>query len=196
MRALRPVTRSLACAALLAAALVPGSTAAQGTLPRGARAAAVPGARVRVASSGAAPQVGTLVALTPDTLVARWETGDSGAVALAHVTKLEVSRGVRAHPWQGAGYGLLLGAGLGALYGGVTYEGCAGKTNCIMSGSAATNAAAAAIVIGAAGALVGGVVGALSPSEAWQPVALGRGRVGLAAPPPGRGPGVGAALTF
>jgi hypothetical protein len=195
MRAVRPVTRSLVGAALLAAALVPGSATAQDASPAGAASAVAPGARVRVTSPGGEPRVGTLVALTPDTLVARWAAGDSGAVALAQVTGLEVSRGLRARPWQGAGYGLLTGAGIGGVIGLVSYRGCGGRDNCIESGNAGTNAAAAALVIGAAGALVGGVVGALSRSEAWQPVAAGR-RVRLAAPPAGRGVVAGAALAF
>ena len=198
MRTAGRVTRSLAGAALLAVVLVPDWAAAQEASPSRAPAAVAPGARVRVtAPGGAEPRVGTLVALTPDTLTARWATGDSGAVALAEVTGLEVSRGLRGRPWRGAGLGFLGGAVIGAVWGAKTYEGCNPQEPCIdFAGSDAASATAGAIVLGAAGALVGGVVGALWRAEAWRPVALERGRVGLVTPARGRVLGVRAALAF
>ena len=180
---------------LLAAASLPGLAAAQGSPPSATEPDVAPGTRVRVTVPGQARRVGTVVALTGDTLVARWERGEPRGVPLSQLSRLEVSRGLHERPWRGAGIGLALGATVGVVIGAATYEGCEGRANCMELGGPGTNAVAAGLVIGTGGAVVGGLLGAVRRTEKWQTVGLERVRVGAAAPRGGRA-GVGVALSF
>jgi hypothetical protein len=76
--------RRLLAALLVGVLMVPRLIAAQ---------IVAPGARVRVSHPGEGTRLGTVVALTADTLVVRW-TGsrDTAHMPLAQVTRLDVSR--------------------------------------------------------------------------------------------------------
>jgi hypothetical protein len=134
-------------------------------LPLGARAQAgmtVPrGARIRVVSSAAAAGtvVGSLVSLESDTLRMAAEP-DSRIVVLPlrSVTQLEISQ-VKTHPLKYAGIGLLVGAGLGALFG-------AESKNDSAEWSTGAEAVAGAMFFGVLGTLGGLVIGSIG-SEQW-----------------------------
>jgi len=109
--------------------------------------------------------VGTLVALDADSLVIRGSV-DARRLSLASVEHVDLSRGRKSHARLGAGIGLLVGAGAGAL------ASCDNENNqsdlvpiqCIAMGAAA-------------GALLGAVTGALVRTERWEQIPLDRLRM-------------------
>lgn len=157
------------------------------------------GARIRVATRDAKPFVGTLLRRAADSLVVELPTGAALTIPEAHLARLDVSGGVRRRTWQGAGIGLLAGAGVGTAVALATYH----RTECIDSAilqgivcpfiddvSRQTTVAVDASLIGAAGSIVGALIGHVG-HETWIPVTISRAsgaapvsarRVGLAVP--------------
>lgn len=83
------------------------------------------GSRVRIAAPvfGPKKQVGTVVSLTRDTLVLRPGASTSLLpVATSDITALEVSSGKHTNKAKGALWGLLIGAGSGAILGYALYK--------------------------------------------------------------------------
>ena len=108
-----------------------------------------PGARVRVAYAGDEPRIGTLIALSPDTLAVQWANGGGTArMARTRVTRLDVSRGRReSDKASRARIGFGVGAGLGLLVGLTSARpnsGCAGSRDCDAAINGFTSPAAAA----------------------------------------------------
>jgi hypothetical protein len=139
-----------------------------------------PGSRVRIAAPvfGPGRQVGTVASLTRDTLVLR--QGVSTAlqpVATSEITALEISSGTHTRKAKGALWGLLVGAGSGAILGYALYR----EPRCRKEGfacvdlfgpdSKATNAAFSAVGGGLLGTLAGTLFGMLA-TETWVPGAV------------------------
>jgi hypothetical protein len=135
------------------------------------------GSRVRIAAPifGPEKQVGTVVSLTRDTLGLR--QGPSTAsrlVATSDITALEVSRGTHTRKAKGALWGLLIGAGSGAILGYTMYKppectnqgfGC---INILGPNSKSENAVWSGVAGGILGLVVGTLVGQ-SATETWVP---------------------------
>lgn len=136
-----------------------------------------PGSRVRIAAPVFGPEkrVGTVVSLTHDTLVLR--QGASTAfqpVVTSEITSLEISNGTHTRKAKGALWGLLIGAGSGAVLGYALYR----EPRCRAEGfacldligpdSKATNAAFSAVGGGLLGTLAGTLFGMIA-TETWVP---------------------------
>lgn len=139
------------------------------------------GSRVRISAPVFGPnkQVGTAASLTRDSLGLR--QGPSTAsrlVATSDITALEVSRGSHTRKAKGALWGLLIGAGSGAVLGYALYQppkcdtmafGC---LNLIGPDSKGSNAEWSGVGGGILGLLVGTLVG-MGSTESWAPGVLG-----------------------
>jgi hypothetical protein len=135
------------------------------------------GSRVRIAAPvfGPKKQVGTVVSLTRDTLVLRQGASTaSRSVATSDITALEVSRGTHTRKAKGALWGLLIGAGTGAVLGYAFYQEpkCQNQEfGCIIfigPDSKGSNAAFSAVAGGIVGALIGTLFG-MGATESWVP---------------------------
>jgi len=140
------------------------------------------GSRVRIAAPALGPksQVGTVVSLTKDTLVLR--QGSSVAtrsVATSDITRLEVSKGSYTRKGKGALWGLLIGAGAGAVLGYALYEepkcnppsfGCGPVI--VGPDSKGSNAVYSGVAGGIVGAVIGTLVGS-SSRDRWAPATVG-----------------------
>jgi hypothetical protein len=187
--------RRLLAALLLALPAAPHSLAAQDATQAWLL---TPGARVRVTYPGSEGRVGTLVALTADTVELQWaDRTDTARFARAGMSRLAVSRGVQHRDRAGsARTGFLIGAGIGVLVG-VTDSGsepgCAGSEAC---NDAITGLVTVigATMFGTVGALIGAV--SARTTEKWETIRLAQPRLNVVMPSAGRGAGVGVGMTF
>lgn len=180
--------------AITLVALVLAFDSSTATAQSGGAGTATLGAGTRIRVTAAPPvtaTTGVVVSHTADTLVLRTDAhGNTIAVPVAQVTRLDVRGGPRTRKLLGASIGLLVGAGAGALVGqsSVDESSCTGSLVCGDSFAASGGA----VVGGLAGLLVGTMAGSWS-TERWNPVAgtpIAGARVGLT-----RVPGSGLALT-
>ena len=138
------------------------------------------GSRVRIAAPvfGPKKQVGTVVSLSRDTLILRQGANTAfHPVATSEITAIEISSGTHTRKAKGALWGLLIGAGSGAILGYTLYK----EPRCRNEGfacldifgpdSKATNAALSAVGGGLLGTLAGTLFGML-PTETWVPGAV------------------------
>ncbi len=140
------------------------------------------GSRVRIAAPvfGPEKQVGTVVSLTRDTLGLRQGASTvSRFVATSDITALEVSRGTHTRKAKGALWGLLIGAGSGAVLGYALYKApnCDNQTfpGCITiygPDSKGSTALLSGVGGGILGLLVGTLVG-MGATETWVPGVVG-----------------------
>jgi hypothetical protein len=135
------------------------------------------GSRVRIAAPvfGPKKQVGTVVSLTRDTLVLRRGANIAAQpVAKSDITALEVSSGTHTNKAKGALWGLLIGAGSGAILGYTLYSPpkCDNQVfGCIViigPDSKGSNAAFSAVAGGVFGLLAGTLFG-MRATETWVP---------------------------
>lgn len=140
------------------------------------------GSRVRIAApvfGAKAKQVGTVVSITPDTVVLRFAGPTANrSLAASDIASLEVSRGTHTRKAKGALWGLLIGAGSGAILGYALYEertcdsqqafGC---FEIFGPDSPGSNAAFSAVGGGIFGALIGTLVG-MRATDSWVPGTL------------------------
>lgn len=139
------------------------------------------GSRVRIAAPvfGTKKQVGTVVSVTRDTLVLRHGASiATRSIATSDITALEVSRGTHTRKGKGALWGLLIGAGAGAVLGYALYEepkcdqgvlfGCIYVLGPDTKGS---NAAIGGFGGGIVGALLGTLIG-MRATDTWVPGTL------------------------
>jgi hypothetical protein len=135
------------------------------------------GSRVRIAAPVFGPEkkMGTVVSLTRDTLVLRH--GPKPAfqpVATSEITALEVSSGTHTRKAKGALWGLMIGAGSGAILGYALYKEpkCRDEVyGCIIllgPDSKSSNAAFSAVGGGLLGILAGTLFG-MHATETWVP---------------------------
>jgi len=197
----RPVSRVAAALLLGAATALPlGAQGTSGVTITGIST----GARIRVAARDVQPFVGTLIRRMGDTLVVELPSGAALTIPEGRLTRLDVSGGVRRRTWQGAGIGLIAGAGIGTAVALASYR----RTDCIDSAiaqglvcpfiddvSRQTTVFVDAALIGTAGTILGALIGHAG-RETWIPVSLTEARrVGMVLGV-GRGGGrVGIALT-
>lgn len=138
----------------------------------------VPGARVRITgfeSGRSASHAGMVVTAGRDTVVLRLDRGDEAMpFAMAGITRIELSRGLKAHTGAGIGLGLLAGFGVGALVGYNSCGTCGGGEDDQIS--KLLGALAWGGIIGGGGMLVGGLVGAHHRTERWDKVPSSRWR--------------------
>lgn len=139
------------------------------------------GSKVRVAApvfGTRQKQVGTVVALTPDTVVLRLGASvPNRSLAHSDITSLEVARGKRSQKARGALWGTVIGAGAGAILGYALYTdpcgsdglGCVAFT--VGPTSRGGNAAISAVGGGLVGALIGTLVGRRQ-TDTWVPGTL------------------------
>ena len=139
------------------------------------------GSRVRIAAPvfGPKKQVGTVVSLSRDTLILRQGANTAfHPVATSEITAIEISSGTHTRKAKGALWGLLIGAGSGAILGYTLYK----EPRCRNEGfacldifgpdSKATNAALSAVGGGLLGTLAGTLFGMLA-TETWAPGTVG-----------------------
>jgi hypothetical protein len=139
------------------------------------------GSRVRIAAPVFGPdkQVGTVVSLTRDTLVLRHGANTAfRPVATSEITALEVSSGTHTRQAKGALWGLVIGAGSGAILGYTLYK----EPKCRDEGfgciiligpdSKGSNAAFSAVGGGLLGMLIGTLFG-MQATETWAPGTVG-----------------------
>ena len=168
--------------ALSGSILFASSLAAQIRIPRPGPLGAM---RVRVAYPGMGRQVGTLVSMDRDTLVARWESGLLSSMAISRITDLDMSHGRLPRPK----YGAKIGAGIG-LVGGLALS--------IATGRGADVTAGVTLL----GMSVGSLVWTLRPGDTWRHE-LGSGhsgwtswRAGVVSSPRGGGTRAGLSHAF
>ena len=140
------------------------------------------GSRVRIASPlfGGAKQIGTVVSVSRDTLILRQGIAAvDRSIATSDVAAVDVSKGMHSRKAKGALWGLLIGAGAGAVIGYATYKDpppCADPSFCwnlnFGPSSKESNAVFAGALVGILGSLVGTIVGA-HETEAWVPGTVG-----------------------
>ena len=139
------------------------------------------GSRVRIAAPAFGPdkQVGTVVSLTRDTLGLRQGASTaSRLVATSDITALEVSRGTHTRKAKGALWGLLIGAGGGAVLGYTMYKPptCQNQAfscfNILGPDSRSSNAVWSGVAGGILGTVVGTLVG-MGATETWVPGTVG-----------------------
>jgi len=121
------------------------------------------GTRIRVTLVGRRPVIGRVVALIPDTLLARSARGDTTAIVLSRIDRLTVSRGLRRQVWRGAGIGLLAGAVAVAVVA-ATDDGCS-ENSCVQ-------------MVGSSGGMAGAAVAGLGVAEELLRVLTGEPRRG------------------
>ena len=139
------------------------------------------GSRVRIAAPVFGPEkkVGTVVSLTRDTLLLRHGAKPNfQPVATSEITALEVSNGTHTRKAKGALWGLLVGAGSGAILGYTLYKEpkCSnegfGCINILGPDSKSSNAAFSAVGGGLLGLLIGTLFG-MQATETWAPGTVG-----------------------
>lgn len=163
------------CVSLLVTAAAPAARlAAQSAAP------VVVGERVRITTptqAGSHRYVGKVVGMQGDSLTV--QTGSAGpkAVAVAEISRVEVSGGKYGNGRRGMLYGALIGTGVGAIAGAATYKkpDCAGTTWFCGSpnGGRGADTFAGGLLGGLVGFAVGGIWGATHPGERWVPGTLG-----------------------
>jgi hypothetical protein len=144
--------------------------------PLGAQSIASVGERVRITTPsqrGGYRYVGRVSAATRDSLTVQSPDIGTRSVAIADITTLEVSRGVRGNGRRGMLYGTIIGLGAGAVIGGATYKkpDCAGNFLC--PEGRGIDIFGGAVVGGLVGFAAGGFWGLTHPSERWTRRMLG-----------------------
>jgi hypothetical protein len=140
------------------------------------------GSRVRIAAPvfGKNRQVGTVVSVTRDTLVLRHGSATAyRSLATSDITALEVSNGTYTRKAKGALWGLLIGAGSGAVIGYATYKepkcNDAGMFGCgfdiLGPDSKQSNAVIGAILGGMVGPIAGALWG-MRHTDRWVPATV------------------------
>lgn len=160
--------RTAASAAVLIASL------ALVLLPIGLGAQALePGARVRLTQSSGARHQGILQTIEPDSARLTGTRGQSVAVSLASVERVEVSRGRQRQFWRNFGLTTMASAVAGGGIGAATWTPCEedGWFSCMFVPESRSQAMlAGAVVGGLVGIPIGVVVGAAVRQEQWAPV--------------------------
>ena len=129
------------------------------------------GARIRITATPYALENRTarVLSIRNDSLLLQLAPAETLTVAVAGVTKLDVSTGRSRHTLMGAGIGAVVGVASGALLG---YAGGDDPPG-LLAMSASGKAALGAATLGVTGLVVGTVVGALRVTDRWTSVPLG-----------------------
>lgn len=132
-----------------------------------------PGTLVRVSHTDSccrSPRVGTLVAVSADSVVIHERGAQNARVALrrGNVTALEAGRDVGSRAWRGAGLGFLIGGGVGAA---VMLAGDC-EDDAICHSFKPVWALAGGGLGGLAGLVVGGLIGSQIRNVVWHSVPI------------------------
>jgi len=153
----------------LGAASSQAAQARSGELIRITTAPNAPDKRTRARSSSEAYYpAARVLSVGSDSLFLLVAPAETLAVALAGVTRLEVSTGRRRYALRGAGIGALIGVTSGAVAG---YASGDDRGWCCFS--AGEKAVVYGVGLGISGLVIGSVVGALTVSDRWISVPLG-----------------------
>jgi hypothetical protein len=125
--------------------------------------------RITATTKGLTNRTARVLAARGDSLFLRLGQAETVGVALAGVTRLQMSDGRSRHTLRGAGLGTLVGVATGAVLGFVSGDDDSGW----FALSAQEKAAIYGTTLGAFGLFTGAVVGALTVSESWTSVPLG-----------------------
>ena len=147
-----------------------------------------PGTRVRFSHPGEGRRTGAVIALAADTLEVRIDgRAEAARLPIDQISRLEVSRGMQRQPLRRAGIGFVVGAAIGAIGVAAEESGCHRETEfCLGAGGGAL---VGGIFYGAVGGVLGLAAGVI-PSEKWERVPIEPRRVSLVAAPSGRGAGL------
>jgi hypothetical protein len=144
-----------------------------------------PATRIRVsaASRQLKDVIGVVVAHRGDSLFFQPEhRGDTLALHVYELTRLDVSVERKSHGWAGAGIGLVAGAALGAIAGEAAGDdppqpcddvGCL----FVIRMTANEKAAMGAIGLGLVGTIAGGIVGHFHRTDRWESVVVPRPKI-------------------
>jgi len=125
--------------------------------------------RVRTADASSVFRVGTVSALSADSLELRLDGADSVAqLPYRAITQLDVSGGRHRHTLQGAGIGVLVGVTAGVISGFASGDDPPGW----FSFTAEDKAVIGGTVLGVVGLAVGAVVGGNHVTERWLPIRI------------------------
>jgi hypothetical protein len=116
-------------------------------------------------------QTARVLSVSGDSLLLRIAPAETLAVALAGVTRLEVSTGRRTHTRRGLGMGALIGVTSGALLGYASGDDKRGW--CCFFLTAEEKALVYGTGLGVTGLVIGAIVGATRVSDRWTSVPLG-----------------------
>ncbi len=122
--------------------------------------------------------IGTLQRSRGDSLVIRPDNSDTSIVLpMTHVQRIQVSRGLRAHPGTGLGRGLLTGSAAGAVLGfAITPD-----KNGFIIDTRGEQALVLGVYFGVIGGVVGLIGGAIWKTEDWKTISHDAGRLRIAA---------------
>ena len=130
------------------------------------------GTRVKLVTPAldVAPQTGTVVAATHDTITFRSDANPvTRSFAVSDLTSIEISGGKETHRGRDALYGLAAGGAAGALLGAVTYK--EPKSCYWFCDTRGSDTIAGGIAGGLAGTLIGAfIVGSYDKTERWVPL--------------------------
>lgn len=146
-------------------ALIPlGTVSPQAVQPKS-------GDRIRITAPPSAldNRTARVLSARSDSLLLQVAPSETLSVALADVTRLEVSTGRRRYTLRGAGIGTLIGVASGALIGYASGDDEPG----FFALTKGDKAVIASVGLGVAGLVVGTLVGALTVSDRWTSVPLG-----------------------
>ena len=149
--------------------------------------------RITAASNALQNQVARVLSLRSDTLFLAVAPAETLAVALAGVTRLDVSTGRRRYIGRGAAIGTLAGVTAGALAGFMAGDDPAGAW---LRSTANEKAVIGAVLLAAPGMVIGALVGAITVSDRWTSVPLGIARVTPSLQAGRRGARLGVAVAF
>lgn len=156
-------------------AIAIAASSAAGQSPEPARWPVDSGSKIRVIAPEVSrkPQVGKLVAFTPDTIVFRiGKDPTSTAVPVASLARLDVANGTHQSKLRDSMLGLFFGALAGAALGAATYKPPKCHDFCFDLGPG-FDAAVAGTLGGIVGSIAGLIVGSHN-SDTWMPVNVPR----------------------
>lgn len=155
------------CLAALLALAAPQAVRAQDASVLGA------GVRVRLVTPRleADQQTGKVVTSTSDTIVFRSEANPvTRSIPVADIASIEISGGMETHRGRDAIYGLLIGGGVGAIAGALSYK--KPDPNCwLFCETRSGDTVGGGVFFGLVGTLVGAfIVGSFDKTERWVPL--------------------------
>lgn len=126
--------------------------------------------RITAAPNALDNQIARVLSVRNDSLFLQVAPAETLAVAVAGVTRLEVSTGRRSHARRGLGMGALIGVTSGAFMG---YTSGDDKGGWVFALTAEEKAVVYGVGLGFTGLVIGTIVGALQVSDRWTSVPLG-----------------------
>lgn len=149
--------------------------------------------RITAASNALNNQVARVLSVRSDTLFLAVAPAETLAVALAGVTRLDVSAGRRRYIGRGAAIGVLSGVAAGVMVGFMAGDDPQGSW---FRSTASEKAVIGGVLLAAPGMVIGALVGAITVSDRWTSVPLGIARTTPSLQVGRRGARLGMAVSF